>query len=69
MNTQTTLQEGKDYEVVVDAYVTNEDLDLLRADEIVSYWSERWLTNYLSKPENFTKFTEINAMDYLPPYE
>jgi hypothetical protein len=49
--------------------VTNDDLDLLSADEIVSYWSERWLTNYLSKPGNFTKFTEINAMDYLPPYE
>ncbi len=28
MNTQTTLQEGKDYEVVVDAYVTNEDLEV-----------------------------------------
>ena len=28
MNTQTTLQEGKDYEVVVDAYVTNEDLEI-----------------------------------------
>ena len=27
MNTQTTLQEGKDYEVVVDAYVTKEDLE------------------------------------------
>ena len=30
MNTQTTLQEGKDYEVVVDAYVTNEDLEVNR---------------------------------------
>ena len=28
MNTQTTLQQGKDYEVVVDAYVTNEDLEV-----------------------------------------
>ena len=28
MNTQTTLQEGKDYEVVVDAYVTEEDLEV-----------------------------------------
>ena len=28
MNTRTTLQEGKDYEVVVDAYVTNEDLEV-----------------------------------------
>ena len=28
MNTQTTLQEGKNYEVVVDAYVTNEDLEV-----------------------------------------
>lgn len=28
MNTQTTLQEGKDYEVVVDAYVTQEDLEV-----------------------------------------
>jgi len=28
MNTQTTLQEGKDYEIVVDAYVTNEDLEV-----------------------------------------
>ena len=28
MNTQTTLQEGKGYEVVVDAYVTNEDLEV-----------------------------------------
>ena len=28
MNTQTTLHEGKDYEVVVDAYVTNEDLEV-----------------------------------------
>ena len=28
MNTQTTLQEGKDYEVVVDAYITNEDLEV-----------------------------------------
>ena len=28
MNTQTTLQEGKHYEVVVDAYVTNEDLEV-----------------------------------------
>ena len=28
MNTQTTLQEGKDYEVVVDAYVTPEDLEV-----------------------------------------
>ena len=28
MNTQTTLQEGKDYEIVVDAYVTQEDLEV-----------------------------------------
>ena len=28
MNTQTTLHEGKDYEVVVDAYVTQEDLEV-----------------------------------------
>ena len=48
---------------------SNEDLDSLSVDEIVSYWSERWLTKYLSKPENFIKFTEIDAMSKLPPYK
>ena len=28
MNTQKTLQECKDYEIVVDAYVTKEDLEV-----------------------------------------